>query len=1210
MKNPLIWITKPGTIANILVSNPISVKVQALDTTNNAYTVTYKLLYGSLPTGMSLATNGTISGTPSMTGFDTTSQYEFILRATSSNGNVIDGSFIITLTNIINGDFAWVTPDGDLGMIPNGEYYALQIQAASVSGSSITYSLISGELPAGMQLLSNGLLTGVPTFLNAVLVDQSQTYKFTVRATNALTQLLDRSFSVSVTNVYGPIIRPTTGISTNLGTVFDGSYYSQQLSVQELNPDAKIKWSIVEGSLPSGVILSSTGLISGYVNPLELIGAYGPAGFDGESKIPVGTIAILSNSTISGSTLSVGTVQSGIIQLGMYLTGGNIITGTTIVSSITTWQRGSAYTADDLVLYNNNYYTALLDIAANNDFDLTQWQSTTGNVNLWRVDTPGSAIQHVYNTTITATILDPAQQQEYDLGPYDFNQLSQNLAYAFTIQAFDGANYDTQNYTLEVVSRGGFTADTSSSVNETFITVDAENLYIPTLREQETTLPTGRSGSRYAYKFDGYDFQGDDITYSLANTVGTWEAEPWDLAWLDEYNNALDLTRPGGLVNSWDSFDPTAASTTNLPGLSLDEDNGWLHGNVSIQSESIKNYRFGIVVSKTIGNVTYSAAPVFFTLPILGDVNNIVEWVTPEDLGSIDNGSVSELSVVAQSVVGKDLIYSLYDIPGTPVGLPQGLTLLPSGDISGRVSFEVFTLDQETTTFDNQTLTIDRTYTFTVNAETTDETSSMLRTFELKLNVILSQPYNNLYLQALTAIDQRAIYNSIITNEDIFDPDLIYRPTDPWFGVQTNIKMLFLSGLSAELLSEYQSAIVRNHWTKTYNFSDIKTAVVLDESYNVKYEVVYIQITDPAENENNLGAAATLNLTSQISNPYIDEAGISHTVIYPNSSENMMAQLVEGIGYYDQSSLPPWMISNQPQLDSVSQFRAPLGYTKAVVLAYTNPGASKLIAYRLKKEGITFNNIKFTVDRYSLDNYYSTNFNTTTRRFIPGAESTFDQLPKSGVGQIVANVNYAVDVPYSELNGKPVSYVIQNEGFDGRTDFIEGQTLIFTKQENFFGAGVIYDGWVNYSQSYYGDIIGTSEIEGYDVADYDAFTLIPGYLENAQNPTIVNKRGGVWRITIVNDIVFLIFITQIYTNQRIQITSGKTRSGSIMYYNPITPPGQSVPYYTATTNSAVAISRPTTFNAGTTKFFTRKDQYYTPSSQDKYLKFPQYGVFK
>ena len=71
------------------------------------------------------------------------------------------------------------------------------------------------------------------------------------------------------------------------------------------------------------------------------------------------------------------------------------------------------------------------------------------------------------------------------------------------------------------------------------------------------------------------------------------------------------------------------------------------------------------------------------------------------------------------------------DTLGVAVGLPQGLSLLPSGDISGRVSFEVFSLDMQDTTFDNASLTIDRTFKFTVKAETFDGSSSMLKTLFL-----------------------------------------------------------------------------------------------------------------------------------------------------------------------------------------------------------------------------------------------------------------------------------------------------------------------------------------------------------------------------------------------------------------------------------------------------------------------------------------------
>ena len=74
------------------------------------------------------------------------------------------------------------------------------------------------------------------------------------------------------------------------------------------------------------------------------------------------------------------------------------------------------------------------------------------------------------------------QQQEYDYGPYDFNQLSQNVNYSFTIQAYDGANYDTQNYIIEVVARNSWTADsTNNTIDNSFLTVDATNIYYPIL---------------------------------------------------------------------------------------------------------------------------------------------------------------------------------------------------------------------------------------------------------------------------------------------------------------------------------------------------------------------------------------------------------------------------------------------------------------------------------------------------------------------------------------------------------------------------------------------------------------------------------------------------------------------------------------------------------------------------------------------------------
>ena len=316
----------------------------------------------------------------------------------------------------------------------------------------------------------------------------------------------------------------------------------------------------------------------------------------------------------------------------------------------------------------------------------------------------------------------------------------------------------------------------------------------------------------------------------------------------------------------------------------------------------------------------------------------------------------------------------MVDSRGVSCRLPQGLKLLPTGEISGRATFESFSLDDHTTTFDDRMLTIDRTTTFTVKAEAIDGTASSTKTFTLTLNVIDNEPYENLYLKAMPSLTQRQIYSSVLLDSSIFDPAFIYRPNDSNFGVQEDLKMLFLPGLTPSELSKYQDAMIQNHFTKTYNFGQIKTAFVLGADFTVKYEVVYVEVLDPAENINGDGPAAMIDLTDVIANPYIDEAGNTYKIVYPNSSDNMIKRMEDIIGYQDQSSLPEWMTSNQPDASTTTGFATPLGYTKAVVIAYAQPGQGEKIAYRLRSSGINFNNIEFVVDRYQLDNYYSSNY--------------------------------------------------------------------------------------------------------------------------------------------------------------------------------------------------------------------------------------------
>jgi len=1143
----LTWVTPPGSLANFLIGYASEIRVMATDALYPGTPLTYTLLSGDLPTGMTMDNTGYISGTPE---YNTASNnlftklpYKFIVRASDSAGNIIDGSFLIVVSNTFGNNFYWETPPGSLGTIPNGKFYSLPLKAVDVHNRKVTYSFLSGQLPPGMQVVAAGSLQGVPTLLTATQVNASQSFRFTIRATNSSGNISDQAFNITVTNVFGPVIEPTR---TFLGTFFDGSYYSQQLSVNQLNANVQITWSIVQGELPVGVTLDSNGLISGYIHPVKVAGSYGPA----------------------------------------------------------------------------NYDSYIVDPATN---------------------------------TIT-------QRAQYDSAPYEFNQANQNLAYNFIVEAFDGANYDIQPYTINVISRGGFTADSTVTVDNDIVTIDSTDIYAPILLTTNRNLPVARQDSYYAYKFEGYDFQDDALTYNIANVTGTF----------DSYVTGID---EGFDYAPFDSF-TGGAGTSNLPGLVLDAQSGWIYGKITPQSTSIQTYTFGLYVSKVRNTLEWRSPTIFFNFSVLGDVNNVVKWITPTNLGTINNGSTSELYLEAKSVLNKPLTYRLYDGAGVSCHLPQGLKLLPSGEISGRVSFELFTVDNYGTSFDKTKMSFDRKYTFTVIAQTEDSTAQSIEQFSLTVSVADKKPYENLYLRALPALDQRKIYNSVISDPEIFNPALIYRPLDPYYGINTDIEMLFMSGLNPSTLDQYETAMIRNHYTKNYNFGDIKTAVVLDNNFKVKYEVVYIDLIDPEENVSGVGPPLR-----------IDQHG---RAIYPNTSDNMTQRIADGVGYYDQSTLPSWMTSNQPDPTNLSKFKTPLGYTKAVVMAYTKPGASSLIAYRLRNTGINFNQIEFAVNRYQLDNYYSTYYDVVAGNYVRMTQTTFDNLAVNNIGQIVSTVEYGVTVPFSEINGRPLTYINANGGIDGSTTYRNGERLVFVKQEN-FRQDLPYAGWIKYDGVYLGDDVTTTGVEGYDATPYDPYRIIPGHLEKNQlipsatviatrsiastnslvvdntnglvqgtgivftgimfggltsgttyyiasivnrtqitlsttgdlknivslpnaagqmtGKNYVNQRGGVWQINIIDGVVNLQFIQEIEVNQRIRITKGTTYSGSIVYYSLNLSPGQSVPFYTVYNVKPSSTSTRTTFNGDTTRFFNYRDQYYEPGSQDKYVEFPQIGVF-
>ena len=162
----------------------------------------------------------------------------------------------------------WTTTAGKLDAINELASYSLQLEANTADSTAVTYSIIAGSLPNGLELTSTGLLQGTPAE-----VSKRTLYTFVVRAT-AGTKITDRTFKLDIKGADAPTFTTATGQlqlddSTSVGLywVMDGSSISFQMQATDTDTAAgqQLIYEVVQGTLPSGVTISNTGLISGIV---------------------------------------------------------------------------------------------------------------------------------------------------------------------------------------------------------------------------------------------------------------------------------------------------------------------------------------------------------------------------------------------------------------------------------------------------------------------------------------------------------------------------------------------------------------------------------------------------------------------------------------------------------------------------------------------------------------------------------------------------------------------------------------------------------------------------------------------------------------------------------------------------------------------------------------------------------------------------------
>lgn len=197
----------------------------------------------------------------------------------------------------------WNTSTGLIGTFIENIAVSYQFSASpGTVGNTLTYEILSGNFPTTtdinqpFKLSSAGLLTGIPTEVSVL-----ETYEFSIRVKEydgyALVGLSDRSFSIIIS---GPTIPVFTIPGGSLLTTNDYTWVSLQLSYTNLDPTNNVEITLINGSLPAGLELSISGLITGYCLPPTNVITGAP-----ENKTYEFTVQIDSQSGTSTATYTI-----------------------------------------------------------------------------------------------------------------------------------------------------------------------------------------------------------------------------------------------------------------------------------------------------------------------------------------------------------------------------------------------------------------------------------------------------------------------------------------------------------------------------------------------------------------------------------------------------------------------------------------------------------------------------------------------------------------------------------------------------------------------------------------------------------------------------------------------------------------------------------------------------------------------------------------
>ena len=436
-----------------------------------------------------------------------------------------------------------------------------------------------------------------------------------------------------------------------------------------------------------------------------------------------------------------------------------------------------------------------------------------------------------------------------------------------------------------------------------------------------------------------------------------------------------------------EDFDPLQADleysiqSGALPsGLSIDITSGEIYGRLARQSAVEVDYTFTIRANRVISPGVNVFQDQTFTMKVIGEIDIGIAFTTPTNVGTLYAGIPSLLSIQAvNDTPNRVLTYSI-----TGGTLPPGITLSVAGNLIGTIdtsdftdstrsySFTVTVSDQYqiAATSKEFTLNIDIPYTQTEYGNMTGHATSFIDQ-NIFYNIAQDPNINspefifrpedpNFGMKSKPDMLMMAGLEAQTLTEFQQQMEQNHAPKTLYFGdLKTAVAKEGTTTKYEVVYIEIKDNMVNNNGVAVSSSITLRDAVVKPmlgpraSSMNATADYVEYEVTTDG------GLSfSTAGSKVRYANQLSADLGYMEK-IYPNAVANMRSRM-KSLGHKEWDYLPLWMKTTQ-----VGGL-APLGYVMAVPICYCKPGTSALVKKRIQDKSLNFRNIAFTIDRYQV----------------------------------------------------------------------------------------------------------------------------------------------------------------------------------------------------------------------------------------------------